>query len=955
MGRLRTNVNGMLCGIAALIVAGAAAAEDFPKPYSPPCTERENVFSFTEKPQVKLVGKDKYEIAFAVKGNCDVTVALVDKDDRVVRHLASGVLGSNAPAPFQKGSFSQKIPWNGKDDLGDYVRDPAALRVRVSLGVKPVFDKLFLGVSPKCLPGFVWGIAIGPDGAYVFCKGNGAHGHVAIRTFDHEGKYVMSLVPPPANLPESKLGGMGYVEYEKGARAIHSPDILETVGRDGYILPGVNGKSVADQQPALANGRLFFCNSGSNILAGSVFSSRLFYVFTDGSTDVKGLDGKQFAHGSHMQPRLAASPDGKLIYMIGVEGAHAVFRSSALGDDKAVTFVGDPKKPGSDETHLNGPTGLDCDAKGRVYVADPKNNRVQIFSPEGKFLKSIPADSATVVRVHQKTGAVYVLHKTRVQGKSVGRLTRFSAFPELKDELHQDNLLGAVMAVDSWTAKPRLWMAGHSSTVNTAGAFGSGPSVTIWEDDGKSFRKISDFDEEAKKEEGDRHIGRWGGQWVGPGGKVIGDPMRERFYVNNRHVFDPKTGSRLGHLKIPAFGYDDIAVDKRGYVHVHLNPLDAKGVIRVEPDAEPTKEQARGGTEDMVFHCREVPYDYGVEVKVRYNPVAIGGLPVRDQAGPNGFQDGLGVNMRGDVAVESKIWYVPKMEDVGFNLAYQGTMQKKALGIYGGDPAGVRMAHASFLRHFQDLEKRGEEVYTIRRRPGSPLAGGTVWVHDRTGELRGENCMVVGGQIIDGVMIDEDGKLYFVNNRIRMAGEKPFLSGLGGRFGIPRDKWSYSPNTGTMIKSSGERVLVQEAKAAIPMESLPNRPADLWKGMKCWVEGSEWFYGGASPITFGGCACPAQRLHTDWYRRTYVPEAYRHSIALLDTGGNLIMHIGRYGNYDSGFGPKSKIPVGDDGIALFQPRYIGGTDDYVCFSDWGERFVLLKLEYHAQETSPVQN
>ena len=71
-------------------------AEEFPKPYSPPCTERENVFAFTEKPAVKNLGNDKYEITFAVKGNCDVTAGLVDAAGIVVRHLASGVLGANA-------------------------------------------------------------------------------------------------------------------------------------------------------------------------------------------------------------------------------------------------------------------------------------------------------------------------------------------------------------------------------------------------------------------------------------------------------------------------------------------------------------------------------------------------------------------------------------------------------------------------------------------------------------------------------------------------------------------------------------------------------------------------------------------------------------------------------------------------------------------------------------------
>jgi hypothetical protein len=40
----------------------------------------------------------------------------------VVRHLASGVLGSNAPAPFQKNSLKQKIYWGGRNDLDVYVK-----------------------------------------------------------------------------------------------------------------------------------------------------------------------------------------------------------------------------------------------------------------------------------------------------------------------------------------------------------------------------------------------------------------------------------------------------------------------------------------------------------------------------------------------------------------------------------------------------------------------------------------------------------------------------------------------------------------------------------------------------------------------------------------------------------------------------------------------------------------
>ncbi len=113
-------------GLGLALAFGSGLAEDeWWKPYSPPQVERENVFAFTEKPTVKLVGPDRYEISFAVDskggsadgGYCDVTVAIVDPDPArelvkgrgvVVRHLASGVLGSNAPEPLQKNSLKQR-------------------------------------------------------------------------------------------------------------------------------------------------------------------------------------------------------------------------------------------------------------------------------------------------------------------------------------------------------------------------------------------------------------------------------------------------------------------------------------------------------------------------------------------------------------------------------------------------------------------------------------------------------------------------------------------------------------------------------------------------------------------------------------------------------------------------------------------------------------------------------
>ncbi|MFO7900078.1 MAG: hypothetical protein R6V58_13595, partial [Planctomycetota bacterium] len=80
-GRRRRQMTGAATGailLATLVLActGTAAGGDTPpsrgrgpaakqawwQPYSPPCTEREDVFEFTRKPSVQVVGKDQYEI-----------------------------------------------------------------------------------------------------------------------------------------------------------------------------------------------------------------------------------------------------------------------------------------------------------------------------------------------------------------------------------------------------------------------------------------------------------------------------------------------------------------------------------------------------------------------------------------------------------------------------------------------------------------------------------------------------------------------------------------------------------------------------------------------------------------------------------------------------------------------------------------------------------------------------
>jgi hypothetical protein len=92
------------------------------------------------------------------------------------------------------------------------------------------------------------------------------------------------------------------------------------------------------------------------------------------------------------------------------------------------------------------------------------------------------------------------------------------------------------------------------------------------------------------------------------------------------------------------------------------------------------------------------------------------------------------------------------------------------------------------------------------------------------------------------------------------------------------------------------------------------------------------------------------RIHTDWYKRTFVPEAYRHSIGILDANGNLIMHLGKYGVYGEGNDREGS----KNDIRMSMVRFVSGTDRYICFEDWHAQVIVLKVAYHAVETTSIQ-
>ncbi len=116
---------------------------------------------------------------------------------------------------------------------------------------------------------------------------------------------------------------------------------------------------------------------------------------------------------------IALSPDGKTLYMTGyILGAiqtasqdlqklsdcrsvPVVLKLDMENGKDAEVFVGhlDMGKHGTDNAHLKVPAAVDVDNQGRVYVADYLNDRIQVFKPDGSFVKTIKKnDSARLVK-----------------------------------------------------------------------------------------------------------------------------------------------------------------------------------------------------------------------------------------------------------------------------------------------------------------------------------------------------------------------------------------------------------------------------------------------------------------------------------------------------------------------------------------------------------------------------
>lgn len=513
---------------------------------------------FTVPPKIEKAGL-QWSIAFTSSAPTDVEVAILDGQGKVVRHIAAGVLGDNAPLPLQKGSLKQILIWDGKDELGQPAKG-VPFSVRVGLGLKPVFGG-FIGDNPAAL-GDVRALATGPTGevfvVHVFGALHPNDGSPSCTVFDREGNYLRTILPYSANLPVEKLKGLKRLTLEDGSKV---PFLYQAETRS--LLPGAG--DLPPQRPIVTkDGRLAFVgieespkryqNAGRN---------RLIVLHTDGSLPPDGAFRTEVSKVSGSAASLALSPDEKTLYASGLrEGysqgkpTHAVFRFG-WDDAEPKLFAGVKNEAGNDERHLNDPRGVAVDQDGNVYVADRGNNRVAIFKPDGTLCGAIVVDRPERVEVHPRTGTVYV-----IGGERVDQLLKFSSWEqakpvaELKLPSFKHPNYTAVMALDASAQPPVLWIG------SPHGYYAKMDLLRI-EDKGAAFGTPVD-------------IGKRAAQARPTAGPVLGmdlDRQRGRLYVNSR-LYQLATDQwsagirEAGGMSIGGLGVGSVGLDGNFYSQI---------------------------------------------------------------------------------------------------------------------------------------------------------------------------------------------------------------------------------------------------------------------------------------------------------------------------------------------------------------------------------------------------
>lgn len=830
------------CGAAVMLAGMVCHGQSTRTPDSPPAAvnnpvsgrlDREEVFEFAARPAVAKQG-DKTVITFASKAACDATVAIVGSDGRIVRHLASGVLGRNAPWPFKQNSLTQSLEWDGKDDFGQPA--PAGCRVKVGLGLKATYERA-IGFSPASfkarygsLAPDVAGFIPAKDGVYVI------GGSFQVRLFDRKGNYLRSLAPFPPNLALEKMKPVNFVKTADGESVPVDPLGIISRGQTiaAFLAMGRQTGCV------LPDGRIGLIQSNNKRDNPNVF-----YLGQDGSiADDKaeavklGNTMQNFCRGFN----LALSPDSKTVYVAG-HNAVSVQKFPAGQAAKTELFAGDARECGTDEKHFRGSSGVATDKDGNILVSDYGNDRIQVFKPDGSFTRSIKVEGPEMLNINKVTGDIYVLSITKGSGtlfaknKEKGivgaegsiwgaeyRLLKLSPDGTTKAtfEIGKGDRI-PVFAVDTFLTPPAVWIGNFDQESR---------HIQILSDNGAAFAKIpSPFD-------GINWDGIWSTVSDTRYGGLAADRKREEIYADKGiRRFDGRTGAHdASWEKSPknvrrwatGFGGEFLVGGPESLIYVRSSG--GALIARFDHDG------------------KEVPFANGVALE------SCKVINFDQACGCSGLSGGFAVARNGDIYASS--W--------GSICSLDSADKGK----------GLKDRIAAF---------RKAKPWMATNRGGD--GGSRIKIWDRDGTLKNADALPAPGYPA-GVRVDGQGNIYVV---------EPFQSpGQTGLSASAVTLFKFAPGHGLIRGDFAPEY--KECKWECP--STPPTHSwcgvRIWAEDFLWDYPGVTTAGGPH----NSCNCGDGRFDLDEFGRSFVPQTHLFSVRVLDANGNNVLRIGRYGNTD---------------------------------------------------------
>jgi DNA-binding beta-propeller fold protein YncE len=469
--------------------------------------------SFKSAPVIKKTG-DKVSITFTLSKATDCEVAVLDAKNKIVRHLAAGLLGDQTPPPPPlKTGLSQSILWDGLDFMGEKATGgPFKIRIRAGMSVK--YGRM-IGGSPYT--GGVTGmpyrapvnglVSDGQGKLYVKMMSTvGSHGNSGIwpwhiRRFDAKGKYEKTILPHPPSTPPEKATGFKMIATADGSFAPANRNSL-------YGVFYNFGNELSNR---IVDGQLVFVQT----------ERRLLHLFKlDGSNAVKTINmwskKAKLKCARWLDIQVAFSPDGKYVYYSNVAGVPYDGKKPAdISADwpQGRVYRQDLSKPGLDPVKFfdfklpdfeqqkywmpsawdkkSAAAGIDVDAKGNVLVCDLVNQVVHEISPAGKELSQTAIPWPDKVLVNRKTNDLYVFSRKVSRGSlppaKIYKISGRGQDAKTVSELQLKGTIGSAATLDQSGKKTVIWVAGASK-----GGYKGGDSLLRIVDSGAALEADGD-------------------------------------------------------------------------------------------------------------------------------------------------------------------------------------------------------------------------------------------------------------------------------------------------------------------------------------------------------------------------------------------------------------------------------------------------------------------------------